>query len=67
MIDRKLKKVGSVTIDGHSTILVEGFSADHCSCRETAALALVWAIGELQRELTALIQVPGGTGKVVVD
>jgi hypothetical protein len=67
MLDKRLTKFGSVTIDGHKSILVEGFDGNDCMCREVAALALVWAIGELQRELNCLIAVPGGTGKCIVD
>jgi len=36
-------------------------------CREVGAHALLWAIGEMQRELTALIEKPGGTGNVCSD
>lgn len=66
MLDKKLKQVGKVTIDGHGKIYVDGFEADDCMCREVAALALLWAIGELQAELHAIIAIPGGTGRCVV-
>jgi hypothetical protein len=36
-------------------------------CREVAAHALLWAIGEMQRELTELIAHPGGTGNTGID
>ena len=36
------------------------------SCRDTAALALVWAIGRLQVELKETLERPGG-GSVTVD
>jgi hypothetical protein len=48
-------------------IYLDGFEADDAMCREVAALGMLWAIGELQAELTALIQQPGGTGKSCID
>jgi len=48
-------------------IEIEGFEVDGAMCREVAALAMLWAIGELQKELTAVINVPGGTGISSVD
>lgn len=62
MLDKKLRRTGILLMD-RNRIFVDGFAADGCMCREVAALALLWAIGELQRELTALIRQPGGTGK----
>jgi len=60
-----LTKYGRVVIEAHNTS-VEGFGAHEASCREVAALALVWAIGVLQRELQATLEKPGG-GNVGVD
>ena len=60
-----LTKTGVVTVEGHRTT-VEGFEGYNTSCRDVAALALVWAIGVLQRELQATLEKPGG-GNVVVD
>jgi hypothetical protein len=60
--EAKLTKTGTVTItsEGRLRVFVEGFSGDNCSCREVAVLAMAWAIGELQRELVATLQKPGG-------
>lgn len=61
----KLTAFGKVEItpDG---VRVEGFDADNGTCRDVAALAVTWAIGELQRELLATLQQPGG-GNICVD
>jgi hypothetical protein len=61
----KLSRIGEIVIT-KTGILVHGFSGDGCSCRDTAALAALWAIGELQRELMATLQKPGG-GKICVQ
>ena len=63
-----LTKTGVVTIDANQRFKVDiaGFEGDGCSCRDLAALAIVWAIGELQRELMQVLQLPGG-GSVAVD
>ena len=55
----KLKKTGTVTITSNG-IVVEGFEADGATCRDVTALAAVWAIGELQRELLKTLEKPGG-------
>jgi hypothetical protein len=60
----KLVKTGKVTIDA-TGVTVEGFKGENASCRDVAALAALWAIGELQRELLATMQRPGG-GKIGV-
>lgn len=59
-----LRRAGTVTAtpDG---ITVAGFAADGASCRDVAALAATWAIGELQRALLKTLQAPGG-GKIGV-
>ena len=54
-----LVQTGTVTVRGHQTI-IEGFRGHNASCRDVAALALVWAIGVLQRELQATLEKPGG-------
>jgi len=60
MLDTKLDKVGTLLIhDGK--IMVEGFEAEGCMCREVAAHACLWAIGVLQKELVDLIKTPGGS------
>ena len=66
--EAKLTKTGTVTIAGDSNchVVVEGFEGDGCSCRDVAALAMLWAIGELQRELMATLERPGG-GSCGVD
>lgn len=59
MLDTKVTKTGTMLIhDGK--IMIEGFSAPNCMCREVAAHACLWAIGLLQKELTSLIDHPGG-------
>jgi hypothetical protein len=60
--EASLTKTGTVTIftEGRLRVNVEGFEGRNCSCREVAALAMAWAIGELQRELVATLQKPGG-------
>lgn len=65
MLDTKLNKAGTVLMHD-DRIYVEGFDADGCMCREVAIHAVTWAIGELQRELVALIEKPGG-GKSAMD
>lgn len=61
----KLTKSGRITLAA-DLILIEGFEGDDCTCRDVAALAIVWAIGELQQELMKTLQAPGG-GKACVD
>ena len=61
--EAKLTKAGTVTVASESAgcnVLVTGFEGDGCSCRDIAALAMLWAIGELQRELMATLERPGG-------
>lgn len=61
----KLTRLGRVTIvpkhaaRGTCQILIEEFEGSNCTCRDVAALALVWAIGELQRELARTLEAPG--------
>ena len=60
----RLKKLGTVIVGRGAkpcSIRVKGFAADDCSCRDVSALALVWAIGELQRELNLLLESPGAS------
>jgi hypothetical protein len=62
MLDREeahLTATGTITLD-ENRILIEGFGAQNGTCRDVAALALVWAIGRLQRELMATLEKPGG-------
>lgn len=66
MLDQKLKKVGKLTMQ-NGRIELDGFDVDGAMCREVAAHALLWAIGELQKELTEIINQPGGTGICSVD
>lgn len=66
MLDTKLSKTGSILMhDGK--IQIEGFEADNCMCREVAIHAMLWAIGELQREIAEDIARPGGSGNVSMD
>ena len=48
-------------------IHVEGFEVDGASCREVIAHSLLWAIGEMQRELTATIESPDAPTKAGLD
>lgn len=54
-----ITETGTVTITADG-ITVDGFDADNASCRDLAALAALWAIGELQRELLKTLERPGG-------
>ena len=54
MPDQKIKKTGTILMH-NGKIHVEGFEVDGASCREAIAHSLDWAIGEMQRELTATI------------
>ena len=47
-------------------VAISLFDCENASCRDLAALAMVWAIGELQRSLLALMEKPGG-GNVTVE
>ena len=54
-----LTELGTMTIiDGK--IHIEGFRAHDATCRDVAALAIVWAIGQLQVELMETLKAPGG-------
>lgn len=66
MLDTKLIKTGTILMH-EGLIHIAGFDAEDCMCRELAAHALLWAIGEMQRELSELIARPGGTGNTVMD
>ena len=60
-----LTQTGTVSISTDE-ISISGFAADGGSCRDVAALALLWAIGELQKDLMGTLNGPGG-GKVEID
>ena len=66
MLDKTLTRLGTLTMQA-GWIELEGYEADDCMCREVAILALIHAIGELQRELNLLVYKPGGSGLVSVD
>lgn len=62
MLDAKpaeLVALGTVVVTP-SGVTVHGFKGKGTSCRDVAALATAWAIGELQRELLATLEKPGG-------
>lgn len=61
----RLTELGTLTLSA-DRIYLSGFSANDCSCRDVVALALVWAIGELQRELALTLESPGA-GKAGID
>lgn len=66
MLDLKLKDTGKMTLRSGG-IELHGFEADGASCRDVAVLALIWAIGELQAELTNIVTEAGGSGICSVD
>lgn len=55
----RLTKIGTVTVTP-TGVVVEGFRAVNGTCRDVAALAAQWAIGELNRELMRTMERPGG-------
>lgn len=58
----RITKTGTVTIGPGRCckIVVEDFESDNATCREVSVLAMLWAIGELQRELMATLESPDG-------
>lgn len=54
----KLTRTGEIVIT-KTGILVRGFDGEGCTCRDIAALAAAWGIGELQRELVKTLEAPG--------
>lgn len=64
--ETRLTEIGSLVIDADGSVMLAGFKGDNCTCRDVATLALAWAIGKLQTELTAQIEKPGGSGNVCV-
>jgi len=62
-----LTKYGTVEVQLGGEILVKGFEAENCTCRDVAVLAMTYAIGQLQQKLNEHIQRPGGRGGVTVD
>lgn len=67
MLDRnptQLTELGVMSIrDG--AIMISGFRATDATCRDVAALAIVWAIGELQVELMKTLERPGANNACV--
>lgn len=61
----RLVSTGSITITADE-ISIDGFDGENTSCREVAAFACLWAIGQLQTEVTKLLEAPG-TGNASVD
>lgn len=55
----RLTDTGTVTI-GVDGISIDGFTAENGTCRDVAALALVWALQQLSQELQAVMERPGG-------
>ena len=62
----RLTRIGKVEVGADGRIVCTGFEGSGTSCRDVAILACAWAIGELQREMLADIEIPGG-GNVAVD
>ncbi|OIR11008.1 hypothetical protein GALL_71790 [mine drainage metagenome] len=63
--ETRLTAKGEIIISENG-ILIKGFDAQHATCRDVAVLALCWGIGELQRDLIASIEKPGG-GNACID
>lgn len=61
-----ITKPGTVTIDADGLVIIAGFECDGATCRDVAALAMVWAIGKLQQELMLTLEAPG-KGNSVID
>jgi hypothetical protein len=57
LMQTTLTKTGKVTIVA-GTILIEGFDAKDATDTDVKALAIVWAIGWLERELLATLHPP---------
>lgn len=62
----RLTATGQLLITRDGKVEISDFAGDGCSCRDVAALALVWAIGLLQAELMKALEAPGRS-EVVVD
>jgi len=67
MLDTHLNSPGTILMHNGHIYVGDGFDADDCMCREVAIHALIWAIGELQRELVEEIRTAGGSGNVSID
>lgn len=66
MLDTKLRKTGSILMH-EGKIQIQGFEGDNLGCREVCIHAMLWAIGELQKEVMEDIEKPGGGGNVSLD
>jgi hypothetical protein len=55
----RLLSLGTVTVSA-TGIQIDGFDGINATCRDVAVLAMIWAIGELQRDLMSSIEMPGG-------
>jgi hypothetical protein len=66
----RLTKFGTVTVypdkEHGFRIVVDGFEAEGCTCRDVTVQACLWAIGELQREALRSIEKPG-CGSIGID
>ncbi len=62
----QLTKVGTLSISS-GKIVVSGFDGDGCTCRDISALAIIWAIGQLQSSLLDVVREPGKADHVVFD
>ena len=58
MLDQKIEKVGTVTIS-ENKIYISDFEVKGATCREVAIHAMLWAIGELQKDVVESISAPG--------
>lgn len=67
MLDKKLTRPGRLVMEKGKIHLDDFDVSGSRSCRESVAVSLLWAIGELQRELAEIIDRPGGTGNVSFD
>jgi hypothetical protein len=61
-----LTQHGTVTIHSDGSITVAGFNGQGTTCRDVTALAAVWAIEHLTKELRGTLERPGG-GRMRID
>lgn len=61
MLDSKITKPGTILIH-EGSIYIDNFDTEGrpTMCRELCILAMIWAIGELQKSVAECIAAPGG-------
>lgn len=65
MLETELSKTGTLLIH-EGKIFFDGFEAKNCMCREVAIHAMLWAIGELQKEIVETLK-EGNQGSSCAD